>query len=393
MRPVPDILIVGAGLFGITAALELRERGHSVLLVDQGPPPHPLASSTDISKVVRMEYGSDLFYMDLVEEAMEGFDRWNEELPRPLYHESGVTMLSREVMEPGGFEYESYQALVDRGHQPERLGPDDLRRRFPAWNPESHVDGFFHARGGWVESGELVRHLFERALAEGVTFSTFDALSVLVESDRCEGIRGRNGASLHGGHTLLACGAWIGHLVPELADAIRCTGHPVFHLRPEDPALFSSPNFAVVTADIGRTGWYGFQVHPTEGVVKIGRHGAGLKLDPRNDPRTVSADDDQAMRAFLSETFPALAHAPIVDTRRCLYADSFDADYWLDHHPGMKGLSVATGGSGHGFKMAPLLGSLIADMIEERDNERLKRFRWRSPERVSAKVEAARFEG
>ena len=148
MRPAPDILIVGAGLFGITAALELRERGHSVLLVDQGPPPHPLASSTDISKVVRMEYGSDLFYMELVEEAMDGLDRWNEELPRPLYHETGVTMLSREVMEPGGFEYESYHTLLSRGHQPQRLGPDDLRRRFPAWNPDSHVDGFFHAQIG-----------------------------------------------------------------------------------------------------------------------------------------------------------------------------------------------------------------------------------------------------
>lgn len=55
-----DILIVGCGVYGITAALALHGRGFSVTVIDPGPVPHPLAASTDVSKVVRMEYGADL---------------------------------------------------------------------------------------------------------------------------------------------------------------------------------------------------------------------------------------------------------------------------------------------------------------------------------------------
>ncbi len=53
LTQLADFLIVGAGIYGVTAALELRSRGHRVSLIDPGPIPHPLAASTDISKVVR----------------------------------------------------------------------------------------------------------------------------------------------------------------------------------------------------------------------------------------------------------------------------------------------------------------------------------------------------
>ena len=67
------VLIAGAGVFGVTAAIELRKRGHPVMLVDPGPLPHPLAASTDISKVVRLEYGADEPYTALAERAVEGW--------------------------------------------------------------------------------------------------------------------------------------------------------------------------------------------------------------------------------------------------------------------------------------------------------------------------------
>ncbi len=54
-----SVLIVGAGVFGLTAALELRARGWRVSVIDPGPVPTPAAASTDISKVVRMDYGAD----------------------------------------------------------------------------------------------------------------------------------------------------------------------------------------------------------------------------------------------------------------------------------------------------------------------------------------------
>jgi hypothetical protein len=57
----------------ISGALELRSWGYSVQLVDPGPLPHPQASSTDISKVVRREYGADEFCMGQMEKALAGW--------------------------------------------------------------------------------------------------------------------------------------------------------------------------------------------------------------------------------------------------------------------------------------------------------------------------------
>jgi len=53
------VVVAGAGVYGLTAAIELRQRGYAVALVDPGPLPHPLAASTDISKLIRMDYGPD----------------------------------------------------------------------------------------------------------------------------------------------------------------------------------------------------------------------------------------------------------------------------------------------------------------------------------------------
>ena len=71
MGPIVDVLMVGAGIFGAAGALEVVQRGHSVQLIDPGPLPHSLASSTDISKVIRMDYGADDFYMRQMELALD----------------------------------------------------------------------------------------------------------------------------------------------------------------------------------------------------------------------------------------------------------------------------------------------------------------------------------
>ena len=80
-----DVVIAGGGIFGITAASARRRCGFAVTVFDPGPLPHPLAESTDISKIVRMDYGPDEVYLALMEEAVEGWRRYNARWPRPLY--------------------------------------------------------------------------------------------------------------------------------------------------------------------------------------------------------------------------------------------------------------------------------------------------------------------
>ena len=84
------IIIIGGGINGMVAAIELKRRGHRVTLLDPGPIPHPLAASTDISKAVRSCYGADDDYTALAERAIARWREWNNEFGVEVYHENGV---------------------------------------------------------------------------------------------------------------------------------------------------------------------------------------------------------------------------------------------------------------------------------------------------------------
>jgi sarcosine oxidase/L-pipecolate oxidase len=95
------------------------------------------------------------------------------------------------------------------------------------------------------------------------------------------------------------------------------------------------------------------------------------------DERIVTQHEIKHLQEFLTESIPPLANVSVVYTRCCLYCDTSDEKFWIDRHPEISGLSVASGGSGHAFKFASLLGKWVADVLEEKPNPDLARFRWR----------------
>jgi glycine/D-amino acid oxidase-like deaminating enzyme len=392
------ILVVGAGIFGVTTAIELRKRGHAVLLLDPGPLPHPLAASTDISKVVRLEYGADELYTALSEKAIEGWRRWNRDFGVALYHETGLLLLRRAPLEPGTLEQDSFEVLRKRGHKPELLDATAVRARFPAWNADRYAHGTYDPEGGFVESGRVVARLIEEArklgvqLREGISFERLlelrsaagDAPGAVV------GMVSRQGEHVEAEQVVLALGAWTPHALPWLAPEFRSTGQPVFHLAPQDADAFRPERFPVFCADIQATGYYGFPGHPLSGVVKIARHGPGRPMHPESPERAVTAEEIRELRAFLAATFPRLQDAPIVYTRICLYCDTRDGHFWIARDPDRAGLVLATGDSGHAFKFAPVLGAIIADVVEGRSDPLQARFRWRPGIRPARIEEATR---
>jgi glycine/D-amino acid oxidase-like deaminating enzyme len=380
-------IVVGGGAFGFAAALELRRRGHAVVLVEAGEIPYEHASSTDISKMVRMDYGADGFYAELAERALARWDVWNTEAPRPLYHQDGFLLLAGDPMRPGGFEHDSYELLVGRGHPLERLDAAGLSARFPAWSGERYPEGYFNPRAGWAESGATVVWMAERARAAGIDVRPETPLSRLLSSgSRVTGIETAAGDLLEADRVILATGAWTLKLLPELDGLMWETAQTVLHFRPADPAEFRPPRFAPWGADIANTGWYGFPA-TDDGIVKVANHGAGWRLDP-DAPRRIDPGEEERFREFFRECLPALLDAPLSHGRICLYCDTWDGNFWIDRHPDRPGLFVAAGGSGHGFKFAPVLGEIVADLVEDRPNRWLERFRWR--QREGSRTEHAR---
>lgn len=376
-------IVVGGGIFGVTAARALCDRGHAVTLIERPTPhgtPHPLAESTDISKVVRMDYGADVDYTELGERAIA---RWRQS---PLFHETGVTFLSKVPL--SGFERASYELLTARGHRLERLDADAIADRFPAWRRGAYVDGYFNAEGGWAESGAVVAAWTAEARAAGVVVRSGHVSHVL---DDTRGVV-VDGETVRAELVIVAAGSWVPLLVPELAPVLRAVGQPVFHLKPRSPELFEPRRFPVFGADISRTGYYGFPVN-RDGIVKIANHGTGTLLPPGDAGRVVTADQDAALRDMLRDTFPSLVDAPIIGRRLCVYCDTADENFWIAPHPQHPSLVVATGGSGHAFKFAPVLGDLIADIALGEPNALAHKFRWRAELTTPQGAEAARHHG
>lgn len=376
------VIVVGAGIFGVTASRALARRGHAVTLLEPGPLPHPLAESTDISKVVRMDYGGDATYTAWMERALDGWRAWNRSFPRPLFHETGVLFLTRGRMAPGGFEHDSFATVTARGHRLERLDAAAIRARFPAWDADRYTDGYLNPQGGYAESGEVVAQLAREAEALGVErLSDTHALRVALRGVLVDG-----GKTLTADAVVVAAGAWTAPIVPELAGRLRTVGQPVFHLAPSDPSLFAAERFPVFGADVARSGWYGFPA-TSSGLVKIANHGPGRPMHPESPARAITDDDTAALRAFLREALPRLADAKIAATRVCVYCDTDDEHFLIGRPPAEPWLTVATGGSGHAFKFAPLLGDWIADSVE--GAEVPERFGWREPASAGGR-EAAR---
>jgi glycine/D-amino acid oxidase-like deaminating enzyme len=387
------LIIVGAGINGVTAAIELKKRGHAVVLVDPGPLPHALAASTDISKAVRAAYGADEDYTALAERSIKLWRKWNDEFGVDLYHQTGVMFVRQREMKPGDFEYESFKTLQRRGHKIERMNSAQLSRRFPAWNPELFQDGVLEFEAGYAESGRAVAALIERAKSAGVELRENSRFSQLDQSDgRVKGIVLDNGQRIAGDCVVMAVGAWTPYLLPFTKTFFRSSGQPVFHLKPPRPDLFAAERFPVFGADITTTGYYGFPIN-RDGILKIANHGPGREMSPESHQRAVTSEEEENLRSFLSWAFPALADAPIVYTRVCMYCETHDGNFWIARDPEHEGLVIAAGDCGHGFKFAPVLGEIIADAVEGRPNPILEKFRWRPEVPMGASADVARFRG
>jgi glycine/D-amino acid oxidase-like deaminating enzyme len=385
--PLESIIVVGAGIFGVTGAIELQRRGYAVALFDPGPLPHLKAASTDISKMIRMDYGADEFYLALMEIAFEGWDAWNQKWPEPLYHQTGFVIMAGREMHAGSFEYDSFVRLQKRGHPVERLDSVSLKTRFPAWVAEKYPDGYYNPRAGWAASGKVVAQLLREAQTLGVQVCAGMTMAELwAEGSKVAGIVTTDGTKHRADKVLVAAGAWTPTLLPWLSDVMWATGQPVLHFRAANPADYQPPRFVPWAADVAHTGWYGFSAQ-ADGTLKVTNHGPGEPIHP-DASRTTAHDNEARFRDFLRGTFPGLAIAPLINSRLCLYCDTWDGNLWIDHDPERPGLVVAAGDSGHGFKFAPVLGSIIADVIERRANPYAARFAWRPRGRLSS--EAAR---
>jgi sarcosine oxidase len=106
---------------------------------------------------------------------------------------------------------------------------------------------------------------------------------------------------------------------------------------------------------------YGFPPLRSPSIKVAKHHHRDQSVDPDAYDRTVSAQDEKLIRAAIAEHLPS-ANGRLIKAKTCLYTVTPDGDFIIDRLPGAPQIVVASPCSGHGFKFAPAIGEILADL-------------------------------
>jgi sarcosine oxidase len=343
------VVVVGAGVLGLSAARALARRGREVVVLEKDTVGHRRSGSKGSARIFRLGY-DDPGYVRL---AMEAQRLWRE-----LEAEVGTTLLTTTGQVTVGDDLDVLAGAMESAGAPCRmLAPGDVAECFPAmlvpaaalFEPESGViaaDVCLAALRD-VSGVEVREHTRVRRLDD-----TGDGVRVVVES-------GDEVEELGAATVVVSAGPWTGQLVAGVGVDVRpsATLEQVAYLAPVAGSVDEMPVFV----ERRRPWFYGLPIR-SSGVMKVSFHGGGPVVGPDDLDRYETEGPDPALGAALEASarrlLPGLVPGPVA-TERCVYDNSPDGDFVLDR---VGNVVIGAGTSGHGFKFAPLIGEVLADL-------------------------------
>lgn len=364
------VAVIGAGAFGGWTALWLRRNGVRVTLVDAWGAGNSRASSGGETRVIRGMYGPDRVYTEWVVRSFELWRdadrRWGER----LYHPTGALWMFRR---DDGYARASMPILEAAGLAAERLDLADAARRFPGIDLQGVRSVYVEEEAGYLAARRACRAVARAVAAEGGEVVTAAARPGAIDGGRMASVRLSDGAALAADRFVFACGPWLGGLFPEVVGrGILPTRQDVFYFGPPPGERRFGDDRFPVWVDFGERIFYGIPGNHARGF-KVADDSHGEPVDPTDLERTPLEENLARARELLAERFPALAGAPLVETRVCQYENTPDGHYLADRHPEAENVWLMGGGSGHGFKLCPALGERMAAWVLERE-EPVERF-------------------
>jgi len=369
-----DVAIVGLGAMGSAAALELSRRGVDVIGFDRFTPPHTFGSSHGDTRIIREAYFEDPVYVPMVQRAFELWRELEQRAGTALLEQTGGLMIGA----PGSVLFEGARRSAQvHGLQHSVLSAGDIRARFPVLNPEPDMLGVWEPRAGVLSTEACVRAQLGQARHHGARLRFDEAVSRWQAGDD-----GHVGVFTELGEyrarrLIISAGAWVGSLLPGMRLPFRIERQVLHWLEPTGGAdSFSAKHCPIHLWQFdGDRFFYGF---PHKGIgVKVAFHHGGeiTSVDAlRRDVATTEVDE---VRAAVRRFVPA-ADGRIVSSVVCLYTNTPDEHFWIDRHPEQPNVWVASPCSGHGFKFAPVIGEILADLVQGRQPRfDLSLFRWR----------------
>ena len=356
-----DCAVIGAGVFGAFTALALQERGLRVLSLDQYGPASPRASSAGETRSIRSGYGDQAFYSAWSAKGLALWRRREAEFGRKLLYPSARIELT-DRWTPG---MTAQRAIFDRLGLPYEIAPqDELRQRFPQMNFDDIAFAFVEtaASSVLVKAREAVLAAMERFADKGGQSHFARAQPGEAQGRRLLSLQLDGGERIAAGSFVFAMGPWASTLLPDIArprvNVFR--SEYLYYGTPAGDPRFSWPH-QPLWHDHVRGGWGFGSIE--RGLKYSVAPGPRVAMDPDSAERLPRAELNAASRAYIAARFPALAGAPIVESRVCQVDDARTTNFLIDRHPDYDNVVLAFAGGGHGFKHGPMVGEHVADMV------------------------------
>jgi len=360
MRDHFDVIVIGAGIFGLATSLELAMRGDSVAVVDRFGSGHPATSSTGRSRGIRIAYDHP-FYVTLAQDAIR---RWKD-----LEHKSGQQILHLAGQVDFGLAAkltDIARAVREAGGRIEELDAKGLRRRLPCLNTAPGDVGLFHDQAGTVISDTALALLKSAALAQGVTLIEPERVTAIESASSMRIITERR--VLHAETVVVAAGPWSGALLAGLGIAVPLAPSIAQVTFIAAPDLVDLPGIGEWGGEgEGLGGVYG---HPVPGIGYKLAYSTGQEgWLPDVEAWQPDLDEQARLFAWLDRRMPDFPRR-VQLTQRHPWTMTPDGDFIIDR---VGAIVLACGCCGHAFKFGPALGPLVADVVEGKPAHRLLR--------------------
>jgi sarcosine oxidase len=354
-----DVVVVGLGVMGSAALYELARRGFRAIGIERFAPGHDRGSSHGETRIIRLGYFEHPSYVPLLRRSYELWRELEQASSQRLMRITGIV----EIGPPDGALVAGTLAAARMHDLPhEILDAAECMRRYPAFTlSPSHV-GVFQPDGGYVAVERTVETFVALARSTGAQVRT----GVAVHSIQAhgQGVRVRTGdGEIEARAAIVAAGAWLSGLV-DFPVPVRATREVMAWFKPLAPELFDRDRFPVFILESRHGMHYGFPLS-RRGTLKIAKHHhRDETADPDEPRRPVGAHDEALIRSALADHIPA-ANGPLTEAKTCLYTVTPDHDFIIDRLPDAPQIVVASPCSGHGFKFAPVIGEILADLALE----------------------------
>jgi sarcosine oxidase len=354
-----DAIVLGVGGMGSAACLELARRGQRVLGLEQFSLVHARGSSHGQTRIIRTAYAEHPSYVPLVRRA---FEKWYE-----LEQITGRCLLIEcaclNAGPPTSEHVEGVRASVrEHALAAEDLSAETINRRFSAFQLPEDYSGVLEQAAGFLLVEECVRAQIDAAAAVGAEIQADTPVrqwrivgdSVEVSTDK---------ETYRAAKLVIAAGAWATQLLAQTGVPLRVMRQTLLWFDVGSRAAeFRRDRFPIFIVDVPGQPFYGLPAIDRFGV-KIARHyGAPELAHPDMVNWNLVDDDLEAMRPLIDTYLPGLGS--LTKGQVCMYTVTPDRHFVVDLHPRWPQVALACGFSGHGFKFAPVVGEVIADLVE-----------------------------